>query len=76
MALVDPECGIDGVELRGMNTSSTAPPPWIDALEEAQYILSRLKTKIDSLVELQSKQLTRPTLDDNPQVKNYNYKDY
>ncbi|XP_014234161.1 syntaxin-16 [Trichogramma pretiosum] len=66
MALVDPELGIDGVELRGMSYS-TAPPPWIDALEEAQYILSRLKTKIDSLIELQSKQLHRPTLDDNPQ---------
>lgn len=70
MALVGPEnVGSDGVELRGINLGSTAPPPWIDALEETQYILSRLKTKIDSLIELQSKQLTRPTLDDNSQVR-------
>ncbi|KAJ8668885.1 hypothetical protein QAD02_000144 [Eretmocerus hayati] len=58
---------VDAVELKSINLGNTAPPPWIDALEETQYILSRLKTKIDSLIELQSKQLTRPTLDDNPQ---------
>lgn len=70
MALVGPEdMSSDSVELRGMNIGSTSPPPWSDALEETQYILSRLKTKVDSLIELQSKQLTRPTLDDNSQVK-------
>jgi syntaxin 16 len=69
IALVDPEnVGSDGVELRGVNLNNTAPPPWIDALEETQYILSRLKNKIDNLIESQSKQLTRPTLDDNSQV--------
>ncbi|XP_032453208.1 syntaxin-16 [Nasonia vitripennis] len=68
MALVGPEnVSSDGVELRGINLGNTAPPPWIDSLEETQYILSRLKTKVDSLIELQSKQLTRPTLDDNSQ---------
>ncbi|XP_014217438.1 syntaxin-16 [Copidosoma floridanum] len=68
MALVGPESiGSDGVELRGMNFGSTAPPPWIDALEETQYILSRLRTKVDSLINLQSKQFSRPTLDENSQ---------
>lgn len=71
MALVGSENMNDGVELRGINIGSTAPPPWVDALEETQYILSRLKTKVDSLVELQSKQLTRPTLDENSQVSTY-----
>ncbi|KAL6268630.1 hypothetical protein P5V15_001764 [Pogonomyrmex californicus] len=59
--------GSDNVELKGMNVDSNAPPAWADALEETQYILSRLRVKIDSLVELHSKQLTRPTLDDTSQ---------
>lgn len=57
----------DNVELKGVNVDSDAPPSWADALEETQYILSRLRVKIDSLVELHSKQLTRPTLDDTSQ---------
>lgn len=57
----------DSVELKGLDTSSELPPGWTDALEETQYILSRLRTKIDNLIELHAKQLTRPTLDDNPQ---------
>ena len=69
MALVSAEnIGPDGLELRGINLGSSAPPPWVDSLEETQYILSRLKTKIDSLIEIHSKLLTRPTLDDNCQV--------
>ncbi|XP_053980738.1 syntaxin-16 [Hylaeus volcanicus] len=65
MALVAPETGSsDSVELSNINLESNAPPVWIDALEETQYILSRLRVKIDSLIELQAKQLTRPTLDD------------
>lgn len=54
-----------------MNTDSGAPPAWADALEETQYILSRLRVKIDSLIELHSKQLTRPTLDDTSQVREF-----
>lgn len=70
MALVAPEAGSsDNVELRNINLESNAPPVWIDFLEETQYILSRLRVKIDSLVELQAKQLTRPTLDDTSQVR-------
>ncbi|XP_024870922.1 syntaxin-16 [Temnothorax curvispinosus] len=67
-ALVESDSGAsDNVELRGVSGDSSAPPAWADALEETQYILSRLRVKIDSLVELHSKQLTRPTLDDTSQ---------
>lgn len=66
VALVESDSGAsDNVELKGVD--SDAPPTWADALEETQYILSRLRVKIDSLVELHSKQLTRPTLDDTSQ---------
>ncbi|KAG5331005.1 STX16 protein, partial [Acromyrmex charruanus] len=66
VALVESDSGAsDNVELKGVD--SDAPPTWADALEETQYILSRLRVKIDSLAELHSKQLTRPTLDDTSQ---------
>lgn len=69
MALVTSDSGTsDNVELKNVNLESNAPPIWTDALEETQYILSRLRVKIDSLVELHAKQLTRPTLDDTSQV--------
>lgn len=61
----------DNVELRNINLSDSTPPVWADALEETQYILSRLRIKIDSLMELHAKQLTRPTLDDTSQVSNF-----
>ncbi|XP_006617454.1 syntaxin-16 [Apis dorsata] len=68
MALVTSDSGTsDNVELKNVNLESNAPPIWTDALEETQYILSRLRVKIDSLVELHAKQLTRPTLDDTSQ---------
>ncbi|XP_011165625.1 syntaxin-16 [Solenopsis invicta] len=68
VALVESDSGAsDNVELKGMNVDSGAPPSWADALEETQYILSRLRVKIESLIELHSKQLTRPTLDDTSQ---------
>lgn len=70
VALVESDSGeSDNVELKGVD--SDAPPAWADALEETQYILSRLRVKIDSLVELHSKQLTRPTLDDTSQVRKF-----
>ncbi|KAG5336817.1 STX16 protein, partial [Acromyrmex heyeri] len=66
VALVESDSGAsDNVELKGVD--SDAPPTWADALEETQYILSRLRVKIDSLAELHSKHLTRPTLDDTSQ---------
>lgn len=71
-ALVESDSGgSDNVELNGITVDSNAPPAWADALEETQYILSRLRVKIDSLVELHSKQLTRPTLDDTSQVRKF-----
>ncbi|CAD6208402.1 GSCOCG00003410001-RA-CDS [Cotesia congregata] len=57
----------DSVELKGINGSNSSPPAWADALEETQYILSRLKIKLDSLIELHGRHLTRPTLDDTSQ---------
>lgn len=66
MALVEMG-GPDNFEMNGTNLGNSAPPLWIDALEETQYILSRLRVKIEALLDLHSKQLTRPTLDDTPQ---------
>ncbi|CAL7934723.1 unnamed protein product [Xylocopa violacea] len=68
MALVASDSSAsENVELKNINLESNSSPVWTDALEETQYILSRLRVKIDNLVELHAKQLTRPTLDDTPQ---------
>ncbi|XP_008545521.1 syntaxin-16 [Microplitis mediator] len=68
MALVSSENrSSDSVELKGINGSNLTAPAWADALEETQYILSRLKIKLDSLIEIHAKHLTRPTLDDTSQ---------
>ncbi|XP_046739511.1 syntaxin-16 isoform X1 [Diprion similis] len=68
MALVAPESMTGGdVELGGLNLAGDAPPAWSDALEETQYILSRLRAKLAELKELHAKHLTRPTLDDTSQ---------
>lgn len=68
MALVGPESSAEGdVELGGLNSGTDAPPAWSDALEETQYILSRLRAKLSELKELHAKHLTRPTLDDTSQ---------
>lgn len=70
MALVAPETlSNEDVELKRINSNDGAPPVWTDALEETQYVLSRLRVKIDNLMELHAKQLTRPTLDDSLQVQ-------
>ncbi|XP_031845021.1 syntaxin 16 [Nomia melanderi] len=66
--LVDPDFdNSNNVELRNVNLENNTSPIWIDALEETQYILSRLRDKVDSLRDLYKKQLTRPTLDDTSQ---------
>ncbi|XP_011309680.1 syntaxin-16 [Fopius arisanus] len=68
MALVGSDRrGVDNVELKRINLGDSSPPAWTDALEETQYILSRLRNKLDSLIELHGKQVTRPTLDDTSQ---------
>lgn len=58
---------LDNVELNNIILENNAPPVWIDALVQTQEILSKLRDKVDCLVELQGKQLTRPTLDDTSQ---------
>ncbi|XP_045512922.1 syntaxin-16 isoform X2 [Pieris brassicae] len=40
------------------------PPIWTDSLEEAHYIISRLKTKISELQSRHDRQIRRPALDD------------
>ena len=46
------------------NTQVRIPPEWTDSLEEAQYILSKIQTRLKELTSLQSKHLTKPTFDD------------
>lgn len=48
----------------GVRIESQAPPPWADCLEEVQYIITRLRTKISELKSRHEKQILRPTLDD------------
>ncbi|KAJ8881946.1 hypothetical protein PR048_018433 [Dryococelus australis] len=52
-----------GLELRHSG-ESRMPPSWVDGLEEAQYSLSRLRSKISDLDALHTRHLHRPTLDD------------
>ncbi|GBP87876.1 Syntaxin-16 [Eumeta japonica] len=40
------------------------PPPWADTLEEAQYIITRLRTKIGELKACQERHVQRPALDE------------
>lgn len=58
IALNDAEQGISD------NNDSTIPPMWTDQLEEAQYTLTKLKTKINELRALHSRHLHRPTFDE------------
>ncbi|CAH2056941.1 unnamed protein product, partial [Iphiclides podalirius] len=50
-----------GMELR---SESNAPPPWTDALEEAHYVITRLRTKLSELQTRHERQIRRPALDD------------
>ncbi|XP_012265452.1 syntaxin-16 [Athalia rosae] len=64
-ALVGLESAAIGeVELGSLNWEDHISPAWSDALEETQYILSRLRTKLAELKEVHARHLTRPTLDD------------
>lgn len=47
-----------------MRSESNAPPPWTDALEEAHYIITRLRTKLSELQSRHERQIRRPALDD------------
>ncbi|XP_045455903.1 syntaxin-16 [Melitaea cinxia] len=50
-----------GMEMR---SDSNAPPPWSDSLEEAHYIVTRLRTKLTELQSRHERQIRRPALDD------------
>ncbi|XP_046973406.1 syntaxin-16 [Vanessa cardui] len=50
-----------GLELK---SESNAPPPWSDSLEEAHYIVTRLRTKLSELQSRHERQIRRPALDD------------
>ncbi|CAG9571070.1 unnamed protein product [Danaus chrysippus] len=47
----------------GPEPRSDAPPPWSDSLEEAHYIITRLRTKLSELQSRHQHQLSRPGLD-------------
>lgn len=58
ISLNDVEHGIEG------RREHTIPPVWVDQLEEAQYALSKLKSKVQELKKLQDRHLHRPTFDE------------
>jgi syntaxin 16 len=62
MALVGADAE-SGLELRRAG-ESRMPPAWTDGLEEAQYSMTRLRSKIHDLDTLHTRHLHRPTLDD------------
>ncbi|XP_059055800.1 syntaxin-16 [Achroia grisella] len=47
-----------------LRSDSHAPPPWTDALEEAHYVITRLRTKLSELQSRHERQIRRPALDD------------
>ncbi|KAI8128283.1 Syntaxin-16 [Lucilia cuprina] len=51
----------EGLELRDEYGSQ---PTWIDKLEEAQYIMSKIKPKLDELGSLHARHLLRPAFDE------------
>ncbi|XP_023954972.1 syntaxin-16 [Bicyclus anynana] len=51
---------VEGAGLR----DGHAPPPWSDSLEEAHYIITRLRTKLSELQARHEQQIRRPALDD------------
>lgn len=58
IALTDVENGL------GDRQEHRVPPMWIDQLEEAQFTITKLKSKIDDLKKLQDRHLHRPTFDE------------
>lgn len=53
-----------GYESRGDGFRNSAPPPWIDELEDIRYNCSLISTKMKEVDALQNKHLQRPTFDD------------
>ncbi|XP_071054028.1 syntaxin-16 [Onthophagus taurus] len=60
VSLNDTEEGAGGDYL-----DNSMPPEWIDQLEESQFTISKLKTKIQDIKLLHSRHFNRPTFDDN-----------
>lgn len=56
----DVEVGIAG----RMSVSSRVPPEWIHFVDEFQYELSKVKSRLKDLRELQNHHLNRPAFDD------------
>nr|SVE73731.1 EOG090X0AQP [Daphnia atkinsoni] len=46
------------------STHVRMPPDWTDSLEEAQYTLTKIQTRLKELSTLQNKHLLKPTFDD------------
>lgn len=49
---------------RGRSTQVRIPPDWTDSLEESQYVLSKIQSRMKELSSLQNKHLLKPTFDD------------
>nr|SVE74355.1 EOG090X0AQP [Daphnia barbata] len=49
---------------KGRATTVRMPPDWTDSLEEAQYTLTKIQTRLKELSSLQNKHLLKPTFDD------------
>jgi hypothetical protein len=54
------------VDVHGKSHSTHVriPPEWTDSLEEAQYTLTKIQTRLKELSSLQNKHLLKPTFDD------------
>ncbi|XP_064466460.1 syntaxin-16-like [Ornithodoros turicata] len=59
----DVEMGLG--ELRG----ATSPPRWLDALEEVNYQMTKIKEKLKELSELHDRHLNRPTFDETSSIE-------
>lgn len=51
-------------EMGFISRSSKLPPEWIDGVEEVQYEITKIKTKMKDMSALHDKHSNRPTLDD------------
>ncbi|XP_057376308.1 syntaxin-16-like [Daphnia carinata] len=60
-ALVQQELDARG---KSHTTHVRMPPDWTDSLEEAQYTLTKIQTRLKELSSLQNKHLLKPTFDD------------
>lgn len=52
------------VSVRDRVTEVRMPPEWTDTLEEAQYILTKIQTRLKELTALQNKHLNKTSVFD------------